>query len=66
MKAMACKQFGGVCDEVFHSATFDEIAELSKKHAMEMFSKGDKAHLISMNDMKKRMENPEAIQNGLL
>ena len=32
MKAMTCKQLGGACDRVFHANSFEEIAELSKKH----------------------------------
>ena len=32
MKAMTCKQLGGACDRVFHANSFEEIAEMSKKH----------------------------------
>ena len=31
MKTMTCKQLGGACDEVFHTNSFEEIAEMSKK-----------------------------------
>ena len=41
MKTMTCNQLGGDCDLEFHADTFDEIAEASKKHGMEMFQKGD-------------------------
>jgi len=34
---MTCKQLGGACDVEFKADIFDEIAELSKKHGMEMF-----------------------------
>ena len=32
MKAMTCKQLGGACEKVFHANSFEEIAEMSKKH----------------------------------
>jgi hypothetical protein len=28
----------------FHASTFEEMAELSKKHGMEMYQKGDKIY----------------------
>ncbi|MDX1365470.1 MAG: DUF1059 domain-containing protein, partial [Arenibacter latericius] len=40
---MTCKQLGGACDLEFHGNTFDEIAEKSKQHGMEMFQKNDEA-----------------------
>lgn len=61
MKTMSCKQLGGACDHNFHADTFDEIAEQSKKHAMEMFSAGDEAHLMAMNGMQKLMQSSEAM-----
>ena len=39
MKTMSCKELGGACDKVFHANTFEEIAEMSKQHGMEMFQK---------------------------
>ena len=61
MKTMSCKQLGGACDHNFHADTFDEMAEQSKKHAMEMFSAGDEAHLMAMNGMQKLMQSSEAM-----
>ena len=61
MKTMTCKQFGGACDEEFHAETFDEMAELSKNHGMEMFQKGDEAHLKAMREMQELMKSPEAM-----
>ena len=61
MKTMTCNQLGGACDTEFQANTFEEIAEMSKNHGMEMFQKGDEAHLKAMNDMQKLMENPEAM-----
>lgn len=61
MKTMTCKQLGGACEQEFQAETFEEIAELSKKHAMEMFQKGDKAHLRAMQEMQKLMQSQEAM-----
>jgi hypothetical protein len=58
MKTMTCNQLGGACDKEFHADTFEEIAEISKKHGMEMFQKQDEAHLKAMSKMKELMENP--------
>jgi hypothetical protein len=57
MKTMTCKELDGACDLEFHANTFEEIAEMSKRHGMEMFQKGDQAHLQAMN----RIERPHAI-----
>ena len=59
MKTMTCKQLGGPCDTAFHANSFDEMAEISKKHGMEMFQKGDKAHLEALSEMKELMKTPE-------
>ena len=61
MKSMTCKHLGGACDKEFHADTFEEIAEMSKTHAMEMFQKGDEPHLEAMNDMQELMKSPEAM-----
>ena len=61
MKTMTCKQVGGACDLEFHANTFDEIAEISKKHGMEMFHKGDEPHLKAMNEMKELMQSPDSM-----
>ena len=62
MKTMTCKQLGGACDEASHANSFEEMAELSKKHGMEMFQKGDKDHIEAMNKMKDLMAKPEAMK----
>ncbi len=62
MKTMTCKQLGGACDQKFHANTFEEIAEMSKTHGMEMFQKEDAAHLQAMMKMKDLMGNPEAMK----
>lgn len=61
MKTMNCSQLGGACDKEFSANTFEEIAELSKAHGMEMFQKQDKAHLEAMNKIQELMKNPEAM-----
>ena len=63
MKTMNCKQLGGACDEAFHADTFEEIAEMSKKHGMEMFQKNDELHLKAMNEMQELMQKPEAMND---
>ena len=63
MKKMTCKQLGGACDLVFEANTFEEIAEQSKKHGMEMFQASDEKHLKAMRDMKHLMNSPEAMQS---
>jgi hypothetical protein len=62
MKTMSCKQLGGACDMEFSANSFDEMAELSKQHGMEMFQKNDEAHLSAMNEMQQLMQKPEAMQ----
>jgi predicted small metal-binding protein len=62
MKTMTCKQLGGACDLEFHANSFEEIAEQSKKHGMEMFQKADEAHLKAMNEMRELMMKPDAMK----
>ena len=62
MKSMTCKQLGGACDKVFRANSFDEVAEMSKNHGMEMFQKGDEDHLKAMKDMQSLMQSPDAMQ----
>ena len=35
---------------------------MSKKHGMEMFQKGDEAHLKAMNEMQELMKSPESMK----
>ena len=62
MKSMTCKQLGGACNQVFQANTFEDIAELSKQHGMEMFQKGDMAHLEAMEAMKTLMQDAAQMQ----
>ena len=63
MKSMTCRQLGGACDLEFRASTFEEMAELSKKHGMEMHQKQDSAHLEAMQAMRSLMQNPEDMAN---
>lgn len=62
MKTMTCHQLGGACDQTFSASSFDEMAELSKAHAMQMLQKNDEAHLDAMQAMKTLMEKQGALQ----
>lgn len=55
---MTCKQLGGACDLAFEANTFEELAEMSKIHGIEMFKKRDFAHLKAMKVMQKQMQSP--------
>ncbi len=63
MKTMTCNQLGGACEKEFHADTFEDIAEISKQHGMEMFQKKDEAHLKKMNEMQALMKKPEAMKD---
>lgn len=65
MKTMTCNQLGGACDLEFHAETFEEMAELSKNHGMEMYQKGDEAHLKAMAEMQELMKSPDAMQQWM-
>lgn len=56
---MTCKQLGGACDLMFNAKTFEEISDLSKNHAKEMFAKGDQEHIAAMNAMMEMMKKGE-------
>ena len=62
MKTMTCTQLGGACEKEFHAATFEEVAELSKQHGMEMHRKQEPAHLEAMQEMQGLMKDPEAMK----
>ena len=62
---MTCKQLGGVCDKEFHAKTFEEIAEMSKMHGMEMYKKGDEKHINAMKEMMKLVNDPNAMKEWM-
>ena len=65
MKIMTCKQLGGACDKEFHAKTFNEIAELSKKHGTEMYQKGDKEHINAMKKMMELIKDPSSMKKWM-
>ena len=62
MKTMTCKQLGGACELEFSAETFEEMAELSKKHGTELFAKGDGPHLDAIHAMQTLMKTPGAME----
>ena len=62
MKTMTCNQLGGACDKEFQAETFEEIAEMSKQHGIEMFQRNDAAHLEAANKMRELMQTPGAME----
>ena len=58
---MTCKELGGSCDLEFQANTFDEIAQLSRQHGMDMMQSGDHAHLRAMDAMREMMKTPGAM-----
>ena len=62
MKTMTCKQLGGACDLEFRAETFEDMAELSKQHGMQMHKEQDPAHLEAMQKMGELMKTPEAME----
>jgi hypothetical protein len=65
MKTMNYEQLGGACDLDFHAETFDEIAQMSREHGMEMFQQKDEAHLQAMNEMQELMQEKDAIKEWI-
>jgi len=68
MKIMKCSQIGGPsdCEVEFKAETFEEIAEQSKQHGMEMFQIGDESHLKAMNEIKDKMQDPSAMEEWMI
>lgn len=64
-KTMTCKQLGGACDKEFHAETFEDMAEMSKNHGMEMYGKGDEEHIKVMKEMRVLMSDPQAMKEWM-
>lgn len=62
---MTCEQLGGACSLVFEAESFDEIAKLSQAHGMDMFEKGDEAHMNAMKNMSELIQDPEAMNKWM-
>ncbi|MDC7239911.1 MAG: DUF1059 domain-containing protein [Spirochaetales bacterium] len=65
MKTMKCKDLGGACEREFHAPTFEEMAEISRNHGIEMLKKQDRPHLEAMNRMREIMEDPQKMQEWI-
>lgn len=65
MKTMTCQQLGGVCNKEFHAETFEEMAELSKRHGIDMYRQNDQPHVEAMKKMKQMMANPVAMNQWM-
>jgi hypothetical protein len=65
MKTMTCEELGGACSQAFSANTFDEIAMMVSKHAREKVQQGDAAHIDAMNEMRKNMTSPEAMNTWM-
>ena len=65
MKTMTCKQLGGACDLEFHAKTFEEMKEMSKKHAHEMYKNADEKHIKIMKEMMVLMKDSEAMKKWM-
>ena len=65
MKTMTCKELGGACNQAFSANTFDEIAMMVSKHAREMVQQGDGAHIDAMNEMRRNMTSPDAMNEWM-
>ena len=61
-KTKTCKDLGGACDIGFQASTFEEMAEMSKKHGMKMFQEQDEAHLNAMSKMQEFMKEPGGME----
>ena len=62
MRTMTCKDLAGACDAEFHAETFNEMAQMSQKHGMEMAEQRDQAHIEAMEQMKELMSDPAAMK----
>ena len=65
IKTISCKQLGGACDLEFHAETFDEAAQMSRDHGMEMFQKKDQANREAMYKMQEMMNDKEALNKWI-
>jgi len=65
MKQMTCNELGGACDSTFEADSFEEIAQLSRNHGMEMLKNRDAPHRDAMNKMQELMQDPKAMQDWM-
>jgi hypothetical protein len=65
MKRMTCKQLSGACDLEFEADNFEAMADLSKKHGMEMYKAADQPNMAVMGEMQKNMQDPNAMKEWM-
>ena len=65
MKRMTCSQLGGACETEFYAETFEDMAEQSKQHSIEMFKAKDSAHIAAMETMKDLMIDPNEMKRWM-
>ena len=65
MKQMTCNELGGACDCTFEAESFEEIAQLSRNHGIEMLKNGDAPQRDAMNKMQELMQDPKAMQDWM-
>ena len=62
MKTMTCKELGGACDKKFSGETFDELAEQSRAHGMEMMVTKDADHVQAIQTAMEIMQDPAKME----
>lgn len=65
MKTMTCRQLGGACDKKFSGNTFDELAEQSRDHGMEMLATQDADHMPSIKEAVEIMQDPVKMETWI-
>ncbi len=65
MKTLTCKQLAGACDLEFHANTFEEMKQLSQKHAHEMYKNGNEKHIKAMKEMMVLMKDSKAMKKWM-
>lgn len=65
MKTMTCKQLGGACDKKFTASTFDELADQSRAHIMQMMSLQDPDHMQSIQIAMQIMQDPAKMETWI-
>lgn len=52
---------GGACDKAFTAETFEEIAQVSQQHNMEMAAQQEPSHMAVLETFKLQMNNPASM-----
>ena len=65
MHTMTSNQLGGACHFKIEAENFNDMAALSRKHALEMIQKGDQAHQEAMHKMKELMQSSHAMEQWM-